>query len=155
MNMSRWQIICPVAAILIAAIVVSFWQARNERKAVRNAIEGSLDVALSELEKLQKDGRFPSVQSVQTALKNEAVMRQFNNTSLFCDRDLFYNPLEPPIGGNAIVLCAHIPGSDRFVIHGDHTVQIINEAAFRQAHLVSFSETPIQIPGKSLIQNSN
>lgn len=136
-------------------MALSLWQSRNEGKAVQNAIKGQLDVALSQLEKLQRDGRFPSVQGVQDALKDEAVMRQFNTTSIFGYRDLLYNASEPPVGGQALILCARVPDYALFGIYADRKVRIIGEAELRQAHLVSFSDMPTQIQSKPPTQNSN
>ncbi len=136
--MNKWQIICPLTAMLIVAVVAGSVHSRNEARGMRAAVETHLGPVLGELERLQENGRFPSVEKARSALQDEAVARRAHPTSLFNTDDLYYNPAQPAIGTHTLVLCARAPGG-LFGIGADRAVRSLRETELHEAHFVSLA----------------
>jgi hypothetical protein len=81
--MNKWQIICPVVAMLLAGILAASQLGRSQARGMRAVIERHLGSVLSELEKQKQGGRFPSTQVARSALDDEAVAKRVHITSLF------------------------------------------------------------------------
>lgn len=90
--MNKWQIICPVVAMLILGIVGLSQHGRSQARYMRFAIERHLGSVLTELEKRQASGRLPSVEVARSALRDEEVAKRVHVTSLFGTDNLYYNP---------------------------------------------------------------
>jgi hypothetical protein len=140
-NMNKWQIICPVVAMLLAGILAASQLGRSQARGMRAVIERHLGSVLSELEKQKQGGRFPSTQVARSALDDEAVAKRVHITSLFSTDDLYYNPTQPVIGTDALVLCARVRDG-LFAIQADRKVRNLKEAEFQQAHLVPLAVAP-------------
>lgn len=136
--MNKWQIICPVVTILIVGILAASQHGRSQTRGMRAAIDRHLGTVLGELENRQESGRFPSVQSAQSALQDEAVAKRVHVTSLFTTDSLYYNPNQPVIGSDALVLCARVREA-LWGIQADRKVRRLAEAEVQEAHLVLLS----------------
>ena len=136
--MNKWQIICPLVAMLIVAMVAAYLHGQSQERGMRDAIERHLGSVLSELERRGESRRFPLAQAAQGALQDEAVSKRVHITSLFGTDDLYYNPTRPDIGSGALVLCANVRGA-LWAIQADRKVRHLTEAELQQAHLVSLA----------------
>jgi len=136
--MNKWQIICPVVAMLLAGVLAASQLGRSQAKGMRAVIERHLGSVLGELENQKQGGRFPSTQIARSALRDETVAKI---TSLFSTGDLYYNPTQPVIGTDALVLCVRLRDG-LFAIQADGKVRSLKEAEFQQAHLVPLAVAP-------------
>jgi hypothetical protein len=139
--MNKWQLICPVVALLVVGVLAASQFGRGQAREMRSAIERHLGSVLSELERRQEDGRFPSAQVAQSALRDEAVAKRVHITSLFGTDDLYYSSDQPTIGSNALVLCARIRGA-LFAIHANRKVRNLREDELQKARLVPLARVP-------------
>ena len=136
--MNKWQFICPVVAMLLAGLLAASQLGRSQARGMRAVIERHLGSVLSELENQKQGGRFPSTQVARSALQDETVAKI---TSFFSADDLYYNPTQPVIGTDALVLCARVRDG-LFAIQADRKVRNLKEAEFQQAHLVPLAVAP-------------
>jgi hypothetical protein len=129
--------------MLVAGLFAATQFSRNQERGIQGAIERHLDSVLSELESLEQSGRFPSVQLARKALNDEAIAKRVHVTSLFGTGDLFYNPSQPLVGGNALVVCARV-GGRLVAIYADRKVQNLGQTEFQQARLVPLAGVTTQ-----------
>ena len=141
--MNKWQITCPIVAMLVVGMVAAFQFNRDQERQIQSAIERHLGSVFSELESLEQAGRFPSVQVAREVLNYEAIEERVHVTSLFGTGDLFYNPSQPHIGSNTLVVSVRV-GSRLVAIYADRRVQNIGETEFQQARLVPLADVTTQ-----------
>ena len=118
----------------------------NQEKGIQFTIERDLRSTLSELEKHQQDGRFPSVQMARKILNDETFTNRVS--SLFSTGDLFYNPSQPLVSKDAIVVCDHL-GNRWVAIYANRRLRNLEEIEFRQKHLMPLADL------SNYTQNSN
>jgi hypothetical protein len=115
---------------------------------IEHSALSSLTSGIAEQNHWSERGRFPSTQVARSALQDEAVAKRVHITSLFSTDDLYYNPTQPVIGTDALVLCARVRDG-LFAIQADRKVRNLKEAEFQQAHLVPLAVAP-PAPGAEL-----
>jgi hypothetical protein len=130
--------------MLIAGMLFACWQGREDATIMQNAIEAHLGLVLGELESRQEGGRFPSVQAARKAMNDETVARRVQITSLFDTGDLFYNPAQPLVGGEALVLCARVPNHALVAIQADRKVRVLGETEFEKAGFLPLADAPTE-----------
>lgn len=149
--MNKWQIICPAVAMLLFGALLTFPHWNDQSKALRAAIESHLRSVLDELEHRQESGRYPSLPVAQNALQDPAVANRVHITSLFGTANLCYNPTQPKVGSDALIVGARIQNR-LFAIQGDRKVQLLTGAELERTHLVPLtgatntSPSPAAIP---------
>src|SRR5947209_9638028 len=120
--MNKWQIICPLALLLVVMVWMGHAHFQIEEKIMGTAIERHLGLVLTELEAHQDGGRFPTVAAATAILNNADVEKKVHLTSLFGTRDLWYNPSRPVTGSDLDLVAARV-GERLFSIRGNRQVQ--------------------------------
>lgn len=152
-EMNKWQVICPLVLLLAIGLWGVHEHSQNHVKGYRNAIERHLQSILAELENHQDRGRFPTVEAARTILDSEEGKKALHSTSLFTIRDLLYNPTQPAVGSNEIILCADV-GETLYSIRANRAVSQIPADSPHLAGFVRVAKPEdLTVPQPSSVSN--
>jgi hypothetical protein len=121
--------------MLVVGVWIAHSHAQVHRKVLRAAIGQQLNLVLTELQKHEQGGCFPSAQAAYDALSDESVVKRINITSLFKVDDLYYNAARPVTGSVSLVVCAPV-GDSFYGMRADTTLTLLSKTELDQEHLV-------------------
>jgi len=124
--------------MLLFGMWAVYERSRKDQQAMRTAVERDLGALLNSLENGQENGRFPALRCAQASLHDELATNRVYRTSLFSADDLRFNPNQPFVGSEALVLCARVPWG-LFAIQADRKARNVTETEIQKAGLVQLA----------------